>query len=278
MQRYVDWSLEATQMWPSFAERLEQESGVRINFEKQGGLFLCRGEQGLAATLGMKIPVRPQRGQLIVTERLAPMLPYPISGIRQTHEGSFMIGVSNEEVGFDTSVTADVLNMKRSYDFAILGAGPAGLSAAAALPPKGSRWFCWTSRAAPGDKSTAPSSRGERSGWPPWGPITGTAAAWLRVFTGRGPTTSKVQPSGRSRPSAGSTTSGKERPDASGPNACSLQPALSKGRSRSRGGPFRESWAPVPRMCSSSQGPGDARTDPEGRRSISGNSGSAPRP
>jgi glycine/D-amino acid oxidase-like deaminating enzyme len=224
MQRYVDWSLEATRMWPSFAERLEQVSGVPIHYEKQGGLFLCRGERGLAdrreklsqfaqqsgsgkydcelidpselqrliphmkiganitgasfsphdghcnplfliralhvairkhggkchpgcavqelqhdgrrfqvktpkgifeaeklvlaagvgipalaAKLGMKIPVRPQRGQLIVTERLVPMLPYPISGIRQTHEGSLMLGVSNEEVGFDTSVTADEL-------------------------------------------------------------------------------------------------------------------------------------------------------------------------
>ena len=48
MQRYVDWSLEATQMWPSFAERLEEESGVCINYEKPGGLFLCRGERGLA--------------------------------------------------------------------------------------------------------------------------------------------------------------------------------------------------------------------------------------
>lgn len=224
LPRYVDWSLEATQMWPSFAERLEQESGILIHYEKRGGLFLCRGERGLAerreklaqlrqqsgsgkydceiiepsdlqrliprmrlggnitgasfsqhdghcnplfliralhaafrkhggkyqpactvqdihhdgrvfrvrtrkgvcgaeklvlaaglgipalaAKIGLKVPVLPQRGQLIVTERLVPVLPYPISGIRQTHEGSFMLGSSNEEVGFNTSVTADVL-------------------------------------------------------------------------------------------------------------------------------------------------------------------------
>jgi glycine/D-amino acid oxidase-like deaminating enzyme len=224
MPRYAAWSLEATQKWPSFADRLEHESGIRIHYQKRGGLFLCRGESGfaerreklaqlarqsesgkydcemidrtalqrliprmklgatitgasfsphdghvnplfliralhvafqqhggkyysgcavreihhdgrrfhvkarnadfegeklvlaagvgipvLAAKLGMTIPVRPQRGQLIVTERLAPMLPYPISGIRQTHEGSFMLGVSNEEVGFNTSVTTDIL-------------------------------------------------------------------------------------------------------------------------------------------------------------------------
>jgi len=63
----------------------------------------------LAAKLGMTIPVRPQRGQLLVTERIGHILPYPISGIRQTEEGSFMLGVSNEEVGFDTNVTTDVL-------------------------------------------------------------------------------------------------------------------------------------------------------------------------
>jgi glycine/D-amino acid oxidase-like deaminating enzyme len=67
------------------------------------------GIPALAAKIGMKVPVLPQRGQLIVTERLVPVLPYPISGIRQTHEGSFMLGSSNEEVGFNTSVTADVL-------------------------------------------------------------------------------------------------------------------------------------------------------------------------
>lgn len=223
-QRYVEWSFEATKMWPSFVERLEEESGIRIHYEKPGGLFLCRGEQGLAerqkkltqltqqsctgaydceiisrselqhliprmklgptiagasysrhdghcnplflvnalhiatrnyggkyfpccavqqihyeaprfrvrthngvfeaeklilaagvgipplaAKLGMKIPVRPQRGQLIVTERISPVLPYPISGIRQTHEGSFMLGSSEEEVGFNTSVSPNIL-------------------------------------------------------------------------------------------------------------------------------------------------------------------------
>jgi glycine/D-amino acid oxidase-like deaminating enzyme len=58
--------------------------------------------------LDMQIPVRPQRGQLLVTERVKQVLPYPISGIRQTGEGSFMLGASNEEVGFDTHVTLDV--------------------------------------------------------------------------------------------------------------------------------------------------------------------------
>jgi glycine/D-amino acid oxidase-like deaminating enzyme len=59
----------------------------------------------LARQLGMAVPVRPQRGQLLVTERMAPLLPLPASGLRQTAEGSVMIGLTNEEVGPDTGVT-----------------------------------------------------------------------------------------------------------------------------------------------------------------------------
>jgi len=44
-----------------------------------------------------------------VTERLGPLLPYPFSGIRQTDEGSFMLGVSNEAVGYNTKVTTDIM-------------------------------------------------------------------------------------------------------------------------------------------------------------------------
>lgn len=224
MPRYAEWSLEATQLWPSFAEQLERDSGVRVDYQKPGGLSLCRGEKDLedrqktiqslarqsatghydcemidrgelqkmiprlelgpsicgasfspndghvnplfliralhaafrkrggahypghsveairresggftvetrsrkfhstkvvlaagvgiprlAAQIGIEVPVRPQRGQIIVTERLQPILGYPISGIRQTAEGTMMFGASNEEVGLDISVTSDIL-------------------------------------------------------------------------------------------------------------------------------------------------------------------------
>ena len=47
-QRYVGWSLEATQKWPSFAERLEQESGVRIITKSRGGCSCAAGSEALA--------------------------------------------------------------------------------------------------------------------------------------------------------------------------------------------------------------------------------------
>lgn len=55
------------------------------------------GNAPLGAMVGMDIPVRPVRGQLIVTEKTAPFLDLPISTVRQTDEGGVMIGDSQEE-------------------------------------------------------------------------------------------------------------------------------------------------------------------------------------
>ena len=65
------------------------------------------GSKALAAQVGLDIPFRPQRGQILVTERLEPFLPLPTSGLRQTREGTVMIGATQDEVGFDTSTTTE---------------------------------------------------------------------------------------------------------------------------------------------------------------------------
>lgn len=65
------------------------------------------GSKALAAQVGLDIPIRPQRGQMLVTERLEPFLPLPLHSVRQTREGTVMIGSTYEEVGFDTSITCD---------------------------------------------------------------------------------------------------------------------------------------------------------------------------
>lgn len=64
------------------------------------------GSKSLAAQVGLDIPIRPQRGQILVTERLEPFLPLPMSGLRQTREGTVMIGATHEEVGLDSSTTS----------------------------------------------------------------------------------------------------------------------------------------------------------------------------
>ncbi|HRK23451.1 MAG TPA: FAD-dependent oxidoreductase [Beijerinckiaceae bacterium] len=67
------------------------------------------GNATLAPMVGLSAPVRPQRGQVIVTEKLAPFLHYPLGTIRQTDEGGVMLGDSKEEVGFDTGNSHQVL-------------------------------------------------------------------------------------------------------------------------------------------------------------------------
>jgi glycine/D-amino acid oxidase-like deaminating enzyme len=61
------------------------------------------GNAPLAPLFGLNAPVRPQRGQILVTERAQRVLPMPTTTIRQTVEGGIMLGDSQEDVGFDTS-------------------------------------------------------------------------------------------------------------------------------------------------------------------------------
>lgn len=65
------------------------------------------GSVALAGQVGLDVPLRPQRGQVLVTERLDPFLTLPASGLRQTVEGTVMIGATQEEAGFDVSTTSD---------------------------------------------------------------------------------------------------------------------------------------------------------------------------
>lgn len=65
------------------------------------------GSGAIARQVGLDVPVRPQRGQMMVTERLPAILPLPAGGIRQTGDGTFQIGATQEEVGFDISTTVN---------------------------------------------------------------------------------------------------------------------------------------------------------------------------
>ena len=46
----------------------------------------------LAPMVGLEAPMKPERGQIVVTERLRPFLNYPVTTLRQTDEGTVMIG------------------------------------------------------------------------------------------------------------------------------------------------------------------------------------------
>jgi len=69
------------------------------------------GNAILAPLLGLNAPVRPQKGQILVTERARRVLPMPTTTIRQTVEGGIMLGDSQEDVGFDTSQNPAVMQV-----------------------------------------------------------------------------------------------------------------------------------------------------------------------
>ena len=63
----------------------------------------------LAPLFGLSAPVRPQRGQILVTERTNRIWPLPLGSLRQTQEGTIMLGSSEEDVGFDTGQNPEVM-------------------------------------------------------------------------------------------------------------------------------------------------------------------------
>lgn len=67
------------------------------------------GNRALGEQVGLHVPVRPQRGQIVVLERMRRFLEYPISTLRQTDEGTVLIGDSQEEAGFDDSTGLSIL-------------------------------------------------------------------------------------------------------------------------------------------------------------------------
>lgn len=60
--------------------------------------------QTLAPMVGLFAPMEPTRGQIVVTERTVPFLPHPLTTVRQTDEGTVMIGDSREEQLDDRTV------------------------------------------------------------------------------------------------------------------------------------------------------------------------------
>jgi sarcosine oxidase subunit beta len=61
---------------------------------------------------GVRIPIEPGRGQVIISERCRPLTPYMIHApghlyVRQTASGNFLLGSQTEMVGFDKSITLD---------------------------------------------------------------------------------------------------------------------------------------------------------------------------
>ena len=85
---------------------LECDDGTTVHSER---VILCAGlgAATLGPKMGFKAPVRPQRGQVIITEKLPKMINRPSLIARQTDEGGIQMGATNEEVGFDDGTTTE---------------------------------------------------------------------------------------------------------------------------------------------------------------------------
>jgi octopine oxidase subunit B len=102
----------------SFAVRVGAEMFTAAKLVIAAGL----GSRDLAPMVGLDMPVTPLRGQIIVTERLQPFLDYTCHTLRQTVEGSVMMGDSQEDAGFDTSVGVPVLQSMAERNTAVFPA------------------------------------------------------------------------------------------------------------------------------------------------------------
>jgi glycine/D-amino acid oxidase-like deaminating enzyme len=66
------------------------------------------GNLGLAQSLGVDLPIKPMRGQILVTERCDKIMSVYCENVRQTSDGTYLLGGSWEDVGYDTTTTFDV--------------------------------------------------------------------------------------------------------------------------------------------------------------------------
>jgi glycine/D-amino acid oxidase-like deaminating enzyme len=90
---------------PGHAVRAIQRDGIAFRLTTEGReitagkVVLAAGNanQHLAPMVGLRAPMRPERGQIVVTERVDPFLRHPVVTIRQTDEGTVMLGDSKEE-------------------------------------------------------------------------------------------------------------------------------------------------------------------------------------
>ncbi len=67
------------------------------------------GNARLAPMVGLDAPVRPERGQVLVTEKVRPFLRLPLARVRQVGEGAVQIGDSREDAGFDDGTSTEVM-------------------------------------------------------------------------------------------------------------------------------------------------------------------------
>ncbi|MCO4857698.1 FAD-binding oxidoreductase [Herbaspirillum sp. WGmk3] len=91
------------------ADRFHVQAGGKEYVAGKLVLAAGLGNRTLGPMVGLHAPVAPNRGQVLVTERMQPFLRHPSGHVRQTGEGVVQIGDSKEDVGFDDRTSIDQL-------------------------------------------------------------------------------------------------------------------------------------------------------------------------
>ncbi|CAG0909444.1 unnamed protein product [Cyprideis torosa] len=97
-------------------ERIDADGGGFVAVDADGRRFsagriaLCAGLGAirLGPQLGFAVPIQPLRGQVLITERMPPVVGYPSVIARQVDNGGIQLGDSKEPVGFDDGTTLDI--------------------------------------------------------------------------------------------------------------------------------------------------------------------------
>ncbi|MEH0021616.1 MAG: FAD-binding oxidoreductase [Desulfobacter sp.] len=104
-----------------YADRMAREivpkPGGSVEIRTGHETFQCKqlviaaghGSARLTGQLGEKLHIFPQRGQLMVTERCPKVLDVPLLCVRQTCDGSFLVGLSTENTALDTRVRPEAM-------------------------------------------------------------------------------------------------------------------------------------------------------------------------
>ena len=73
------------------------------------------GSGTLLKGLGIDLPVYADQGQVLVTEKVSEMMAFATSTVRQTDNGSFLLGASSREIGLDTRTDLPTLAKVAHY-------------------------------------------------------------------------------------------------------------------------------------------------------------------
>ncbi len=88
---------------------LHGDDGTAICAAEKLVIAAGHGSRDLGVQVGLEVPIYPDQGQVIVTEKAKPILEYPTNYVRQTNDGSFLLGPSSKDAGYDLATEPGTL-------------------------------------------------------------------------------------------------------------------------------------------------------------------------